>query len=154
MQGAAVFAFWTAAGLGSFHLFSCVCSSFRRHKLCKFLQLWEDNWATPTGTWSKTILCNRICRWWRRVSCAEKMKSGHLAFSMQPVTYPPSFLTGGHHLGYLVQTGWRWLWTPGLTDCGMQSKKPYQKCHLMGLVTWKKKQGRRKLLIPPHQTFN
>lgn len=27
------------------------------------------------------------------------------------------------HLGVLVRTGWRWLWTPGLMDCGKRSKK-------------------------------
>ena len=79
------FTIWTVSGSRNLHLFPSVCSSFRRHKLCKFLQLWENSWASSTGTWSQTILCCRICRWWCRVSSAGDLRVD-LQFS--PLTSP------------------------------------------------------------------
>lgn len=74
-----------AAGSRHFHPFPFARYSFRRHKLCKFLQLRKDNRATSTGTWCLSVLCNRICGWWRRVSPARKTKV-HLAVRKCPET--------------------------------------------------------------------
>lgn len=77
-----VFTLRTVAGLRNLHLFSSVCSSFRRHELCKFLQLWKDNWATSTRTRSQTVLCDGICRWWCRVGAVKKQKSINIQLSL------------------------------------------------------------------------